>query len=80
LKVILTGPLPPQPLQLEVADENGFLLYTKPLVPKPQLPDSVPVTEHPEVPVNKRFIFNNQLTIRVLGPPGIAFSAEVHIV
>ncbi|MBK0402947.1 hypothetical protein I5M27_08105 [Adhaeribacter sp. BT258] len=80
LKVILKETLPDQVLHLQVTDENGFLLYAKPLIPKPAEPDTVTFNEYPEVPVNKRFIFSAQLEVRIEAQAGNTFEVEVQYV
>src|SRR5688572_15373462 len=79
LKVTLREPVN-RNLILEITDENGFLLYTKPLIPLPSHPNAVLESILPEIPVNKRFIYNAFITIKIAAPAGSLFSAEVTFV
>ncbi|MFC5270165.1 hypothetical protein [Adhaeribacter terreus] len=80
LKVILKNPVSGKNLDLEVTDENGFLLYSKALIPKPPAPDSFSFNEFPEVPINKRFIFSSCLRIGISAPANTIFQVEVQCV
>ena len=80
LKILFTEPLPSPPLNLEVLDENGILLYVRPLIPKVNQPDEVPVKMRPEVPINKRFIFSGRLTFQIRGLPGQNFALDLEYV
>ena len=80
LKVILKKPLSGKKLILEISDENGFLLYSKALIPKPPAPDSFSFNEFPEVPINKRFIFSTCLRVGISTPAHTTFQVEIQCV
>ena len=67
-------------LILNVTDENGFLIYSKQLLPEPIHPNALPESLYPEVAVNKRFIFSRFLKINIECPPESPFAVEVHFV
>ena len=79
LKVTLKEPVN-EHLQLIISDENGFLIYSKMLIPEPQHPNAVLESPYPEVAVNKRFIFSAFLKVTIGAPSGSSFTAEVHFV
>ena len=80
LKVILKENSSDEVLLLNIKDENGLLLYSKPLIPQPIEPFAVQFNEYPEVPVNKRFIFSEKLDVSILAPHSCNFLVEVQYV
>ena len=80
LKVILKEYPTAEVLLLKVTDENGLLLYSKPLISKPAEPFAARISEFPEVPVNKRFIFSKQLEISISASESNSYLVEVQYV
>jgi hypothetical protein len=80
LKVILKGNSTEDTLLLNITDENGFLLYSKPLIPKPAEDFAVQFKEYPEVAINKRFIFSKQLQVEIVAQDGSNYLVEVQYV
>jgi hypothetical protein len=80
LKVLLKENSTEEVLILKVTDENGLLLYSKPLISKPTEPFAVQFNEFPEVVINKRFIFSEKLEVSILATHSCNYSVEVQYV
>src|SRR5687768_6276849 len=69
-----------QHLKLNVTDENGFLIYSKLLIPEAEHPNTVLGSQYPEVAVNKRIIFSAFIKITIEAPEEDPFSVDVYFV